>query len=1058
MDNRRFSARADTGATLPVRRENVASPLLDRVFDLTRVNWEVLLFAGLMVMAIITRLWDLGSRAFHHDEAIHAYFSNYFLRTGSFTTTPGFQGGYDPTYHGPFLYHANGLAYFLFGTTDAIARLMPALFGIALVGLCWYLRPFIGRIAAVVAALLIVISPSISYYSRSLRHDIFALTGTMMLFIGILWFLRTHQAKWIYLGIVGFAIAFSSHELTFIIAFIFTLFLAIAAFAWRTFAPAYDASSRTVREGDDINPVRSALASLGSQRWTLIAAALLFLAIYVVLYTNLLTKPYLVLSGVVNGLTYWLGEHRVARGNQPHFYYLMLMLFYEPLAFIAGFGTIGYLAAKWLRRDGLKARPADDVDATVEDVDEYGHTLPSIGVVRGLTLGFLAFWSIGALIAFSIAGERMPWLNMQIALPFTLLAAAGIGRLVRGVEWDEVWRSGGVYLGVVVILFIFSAFSFMAHLNGTMPAAVGASADIQNTMRGVLLFLFTLGLLALAGWLAYKMLPGRAVKVVVLTFATLLTLYGIRSMSLVNYRHGDVPTEMLVYTQSAPDVPIVAAMIERLSRDETAFDSFRNANDPTGGHGLTISIDQNDAIEWPFDWYFRDMKDLKYFNLAQWESNQANVVPPNVPVIIASEATNGNDNFQNFVRDKYTSQRYVLNWWFPEDVYRKNGQNDLGTALDWMRTSGLKYFLYRDAGQPLGSRNFYLFVRNDLAVKTGLSGPSGVIAAPPPAVPSEPDPNSKIHGMYELSPAGTERGQFNLPRGIAVGPDGSFYVVDTANMRIQKFDSTGKWTQIIGAGKGAGDGQFTGFSDEAVGTGPGGIAVDPAGNIYVADTWNHRVQKFDKDGKFLTKWGEFISLGDPASANDPARDTKFFGPRGIAVGPDGNVYVTDTGNKRVLIFDANGKFVRKIDSGMSSTKLSPNYPFTLDGELNEPIGIAVDSGGNVYVADTNNKRIQKFDTTGKFVAKWAVPGTNWDVGAYLEPFLAVDASGVYATAPTGQKVIKFSPTGELLAEKSSEGAVSLKTPTGIAVGADGIVYVVDTGSNGVINLGKVQAP
>jgi len=168
--------------------------------------------------------------------------------------------------------------------------------------------------------------------------------------------------------------------------------------------------------------------------------------------------------------------------------------------------------------------------------------------------------------------------------------------------------------------------------------------------------------------------------------------------------------------------------------------------------------------------------------------------------------------------------------------------------------------------------------------------------------------------------------------------------------------------------------------------------------------------------------------------------------------------VTDTGNKRVLIFDANGKFVRKIDSGMSSTKLSPNYPFTLDGELNEPIGIAVDSGGNVYVADTNNKRIQKFDTTGKFVAKWAVPGTNWDVGAYLEPFLAVDASGVYATAPTGQKVIKFSPTGELLAEKSSEGAVSLKTPTGIAVGADGTVYVVDTGSNGVINLGKVQAP
>lgn len=1057
MDNRRLSARADAGASLPVRRENVAAPVLDRVFDLTRVNWEVLLFAGLILMTAITRLWDLGSRALHHDEAIHAYFSNYFLKTGSYTTTPGFGGGYDPTYHGPFLYAANGLAYFLFGTTDAIARLMPALFGIALVWLCWYLRPFIGRVAAVVAALLVLLSPSISYYSRSLRHDIFALTGTMMLFIGLLWFLRTHQAKWLYLAAVGFAIAFSSHELTFIIAFIFTLFLAIAAFAFPRFAAASNSYSRTIRDGDDVNPVRSALSALSSQRWTLIMAAGLFLAIYAVLFTNMLTKPQLILSGFINGLTYWLGEHRVARGNQPQFYYLMLMLFYEPLAFIAGFGTVGYMIVKWLRRSGDTVRPADDVDATDDVTDEYGHALPSIEGMRGLALAFLAFWSFGALIAFSLAGERMPWLNMQTALPFTLLASAGIGRLLRGVDWREVWRNGGAYLGVVVILFIFSAFSFMAHLNGSMPAPVGNSASIQSTIRGVLLFLITLGLLALAGWLSYKMLPDRAVKVVALTFATLLTLYAVRSMSMVNYRHGDVPTEMLVYTQTAPDVPIVANMIKRLSRDETAFDTFRNANDPTGGNGLTISIDQNDAIEWPFDWYFREMKDLKYFNLQQWETNQANVVPPNVPVILASDATNSNANFQTFVKDKYVGQKYVLNWWFPEEVYRKNGQNDLGAALDWIRTNGLKYMLYRDPGVPLGSRNFYLYVRNDLAEKTGLRGPSGVVAPPNPN-PVQPDPKGRVYGMYELAAAGVERGQFNLPRGITRGPDGSFYVVDTANMRVQKFDATGKWLQIIGAGKGEGDGQFKGFSDDAVGTGPGGIASDAAGNIYVADTWNHRIQKFDKDGKFLGKWGEFISLGDPASANDAARNTKFFGPRGVAVGPDGNIYVTDTGNKRVQIFDANGKYLRQIDSGMSPSKLSPNYAFSSPGELNEPVGITVDSAGNVYVADTNNKRIQKFDPQGKFALQWALPGNAWDPGAYLEPFLASDASGIYATAPTGQKVIKFSPTGQQIAEKSSEGAVSLKTPTGITVGPDGVVYVVDTGANGVIQFGKVAKP
>ena len=86
---------------------------------------------------------------------------------------------------------------------------MPALFGVALIGVCWLLRPFIGRVATVLSALLLVFSPSISYYSRSLRHDIFALTGTMVLFVSILWFLRTHQARWVYIGALAFAVGFS---------------------------------------------------------------------------------------------------------------------------------------------------------------------------------------------------------------------------------------------------------------------------------------------------------------------------------------------------------------------------------------------------------------------------------------------------------------------------------------------------------------------------------------------------------------------------------------------------------------------------------------------------------------------------------------------------------------------------------------------------------------------------------------------------------------------------------------------------------------------------------
>jgi uncharacterized protein (TIGR03663 family) len=1079
MDNRRFSARAEIGASVPGRRNvssaNAVNPVLDRAIELTRLNWEVLIFAGLMVLTILTRLWDLGPRALHHDESIHAYFSNYFLKSGDYSTdltgqalAPGqfnSGGGYDPTYHGPFLYHIVALGFFLFGTTDATARIMPAFFGIVLVGLCWFLRPFIGRVGAMIAALLIILSPVISYYSRSLRHDIFALTGTMLLFISLLWFMRTHQSRWVYLGALGFTIAFASHELVFIIAFIFTLFLALAAFLYPMFAGNSNYSGRYAREGDDVNPVRSALASLVSQRWTLLGAALLFLVIYGVLFTNTLTKPHLFTSGFFEGLAYWTGQHGEARGNQPVFYYLLMMPFYEGLALFAGIGTVIYMIVKLISRSDDYDRPGDNVDTgEYTPTDEYGHVLPRIDGLRGLTLSFLAFWSFGALIAFSLAGERMPWLLMQPALPFTLLASAGIGRMLLGIEWQQVRKGGGLILGIAVVLFIFSAFSMMAHFNNTMPAPIGESAGFQSALRGILLVLFTLVLLALCGWLAYKMMPSRAVKVLGLTFAVLLAAYGLRSMMLLNYRHGDVPTEMLVYTQSSPDAPIVANMIQRLSRDETAFDQTRSSTDVTGGRGLTIAIDQNDAIEWPLDWYFRDMRDLKYFNYFDASGNEkpdkTNLIPPNAPVILTSERTENTEAFRNFIKDKYTTNKYVLNWWFPEEAYKKDGQGDLGTAMTWLGNNWTRYLLYRDPGLPLGSRNFYLHVRNDLAYKVGLAAPPAAVPIIPPGDTQPAGDTGKEYNMIDLAPVGIDKGQFNMPRGIAVDSDGSFYVVDTFNLRVQKFDKDGKFIRIIG-GRGTGNGQFMPFvgeSGDATATGPGGVAVDKAGNVYVADTWNHRIQKFDRDGKFLLKWGEFINLSDPAAPNDAARDTKFFGPRGVALDQAGNVYVTDTGNRRVVVFDSNGKYLRQMSSGLSPTRKPDNYAFNQPGEMNEPIGITVDPAGNVYVADTNNRRIQKFNAQGTFVSQIAVGNAWGDPGTYLlEPFLTTDAQGnLYATAPSSQKVIKYSPTGQQIAEKNSAGAVTLKTPTGITITPDGTVYVVDTGANGVVKLGPIQ--
>ena len=136
----------------------------------------------------------------------------------------------------------------------------------------------------------------------------------------------------------------------------------------------------------------------------------------------------------------------------------------------------------------------------------------------------------------------------------------------------------------------------------------------------------------------------------------------------------------------------------------------------------------------------------------------------------------------------------------------------------------------------------------------------------------------------------------NAPRSLAFAKDGTLYVADSHNHRILHLDIT--WKTIHAWGTFA-DGVNTPASPGTFNE-PWGIAVAPDGSVYVTDTWNHRVQKFTSAGKFITSWGVFGQGETPQS---------FYGPRGLAVDAKGRVYVTDTGNKRIVVFDANGNFI-----------------------------------------------------------------------------------------------------------------------------------------------------
>jgi tripartite motif-containing protein 71 len=270
---------------------------------------------------------------------------------------------------------------------------------------------------------------------------------------------------------------------------------------------------------------------------------------------------------------------------------------------------------------------------------------------------------------------------------------------------------------------------------------------------------------------------------------------------------------------------------------------------------------------------------------------------------------------------------------------------------------------------------------------------------------------------------------FYTPRGVAVGPDGSVYVADTDNDQIQKFDSNGnfitKWGRL-----GFGDGEFAG---------PEGVAVGPDGSVYVSDYFNDRIQKFDSSGNFITKWGNYCAVDvDGDGIPDQACKGDFYYPLGISVGPDGSVYVTESFNHRVQKFDSDGAFVTGWGSLGSG-----------EGQFNIPRGIAVDSQGFVYVVDSENSRIQKFDSQGTFIVQWGGFGSG-NGEFYYPGGIAISPDNFVYVADVFQSCIhKFDLKGNFIMKWGSQGNGDgqFNGPESVAVGTNGSVYVADFGND-----------
>ena len=329
------------------------------------------------------------------------------------------------------------------------------------------------------------------------------------------------------------------------------------------------------------------------------------------------------------------------------------------------------------------------------------------------------------------------------------------------------------------------------------------------------------------------------------------------------------------------------------------------------------------------------------------------------------------------------------------------------------------------------------------------------------------------NGLQNYSGDGGEAAlaQLNGPASVAIDANGTLYVADSLNHRIRRVSANGLIDTVAGNGAHgySGDG---GPAVKAQLNGPLGVAVDGAGNLYIADTNNNRVRKVSVTGVIstITGNGNASFYGD----DGPALQASIHAPQGLAVAPDGSIYLADTLNQRVRRIGSDG--VIHTVAGNGPAAFSGDGPDATQVSLSLPGAVALDGAGNLYIADSGNNRVRMVTPGGAIstVAGNGSSGTGGDgfaaTGAPLaEPQgVAVDSTGnVYITEAGCNTLRKVALDGTISTFAgtgfccySGDGgpaiAATLNTPWGVAVDSAGNVYFGDRGNNAVRAIGSAS--
>jgi uncharacterized protein (TIGR03437 family) len=308
------------------------------------------------------------------------------------------------------------------------------------------------------------------------------------------------------------------------------------------------------------------------------------------------------------------------------------------------------------------------------------------------------------------------------------------------------------------------------------------------------------------------------------------------------------------------------------------------------------------------------------------------------------------------------------------------------------------------------------------------------------------------------------KAQLNGPLGVAVDSGGNLYIADTANNAVRKVTAAGTISTLAGSGT-LGSGGDGAAATSAQLNGPQGVAVDASGNVYIADTGNAKVRKVSAGGTISTYAGSGTAgfAGDGAAATSAQLNL----PIGLAVDSGGNLYIADYGNNVVRRVAASGGTISTV-AGNTVQSYGGDGAKATSAALNGPQSVAVDGGGNLYIADSQNNRVRVVTPAGGIstVAGTGLPGYTGDGKAatsaqIVSPSgLVVDSTGGLYFTDSSAVIRKFTVGGSIYTIAgngtqgySGDGALAtgaqLNAPMAMAVDSKGVLYVADTGNSSI---------